>query len=97
MGFNPRNSLPAEQTCRIATPERWLPRIDVSSPSIFLCRDATLRGKGTTELSVETHESWDRQNDDGVAQESTYLVAIPEPSLSALGSLSALLLLRRRR
>lgn len=32
-----------------------------------------------------------------VAQGSTYLVAIPEPSLSALGSLGALLLLRRRR
>lgn len=32
-----------------------------------------------------------------VAQGSTYLVAIPEPSLSLLGSLGALLLLRRRR
>jgi len=32
-----------------------------------------------------------------VAQGSTYLVAIPEPSLGLLGSLGALLLLRRRR
>jgi len=32
-----------------------------------------------------------------VAQGSTYLVAIPEPSLTLLGSLGALLLLRRRR
>jgi len=32
-----------------------------------------------------------------VAEGSTYLVAIPEPSLTLLGSLSALLLLRRRR
>ena len=32
-----------------------------------------------------------------VTQGSTYLVAIPEPSLSLLGSLGALLLLRRRR
>jgi len=32
-----------------------------------------------------------------VAEGSTYLVAIPEPSLTVLGSLGALLLLRRRR
>jgi hypothetical protein len=32
-----------------------------------------------------------------LAQGSTYLVAIPEPSLTILGSLGGLLLLRRRR
>jgi hypothetical protein len=41
-------------------------------------------------LTVDDQEFW-------VAQGSTYLVAIPEPSLTLLGSLSALLLLRRRR